>query len=158
MAAFPVPVPQVLGHYFSFASIEAIVNGLRIVGFTAIDYSSSMEIGKVYGTKPQKLGTTRGKQDAEGSLEMHMQDWENLRTSLGASGVGYGEVRFAIVVQYAELGTPVKTDILEGCRITNTEYTNADGTDATTVKLTLDIMRVFEGVNGMIAAPIGVAY
>lgn len=154
----PVAIPNILGHYYSFASIEAVVNGQKIVGFTALDYSSMLEVGDVYGTRPQKLGTTRGKQNAEASCEMFLQDWENLRVTLGAAGIGYGETRFAIVVQYAEVNTPVKTDILEGCRVTQVEYTNADGTDAAKVKLTLNVMRVFEGTTSMIAAAIGVAY
>jgi hypothetical protein len=148
-----------LGHYFSFASIEAKVNGLIITGITSIDYSSKLEVGDVYGTKSQKLGTTRGKQSAEASMEMYLQDWENLRATLGAGGVGYGEPRFAIVVQYAEIATaPVKTDVLEGCRVTSVDYTNADGTDAAKVKLGLNVMRVFEGMTSHIVASLGVAF
>jgi hypothetical protein len=154
----PLPVPNVLGHYFSFASIEAKVGTMLLYGFTAINYSSSLEVADVYGTRPQKLGTTRGKQNAEGSLEMYVQDWEILRVALGAFGVGYGEVRFPITVSYGELGMPVKTDILEGVRIVNTEYANAEGNEPAKVTLTLNIMRVLEGVGGRIDAPIGVGF
>jgi hypothetical protein len=157
MSAFPVPVPNILGHYFSFASIEARIKGQPFVGFTAINYSNGLEPGDVYGTRPQLLGTTRGKQKAEGSLEMYLQDWENLKALLGAGGVGYGEERFSIVVQYGEIGMPVKTDVLEGVRITKVEYSNADGTDAAKVTLTLNIMRVEES-GARIDAPIGVGF
>jgi hypothetical protein len=157
MPPSPIPVPQILGHFYSFASIEVLANGNRQVGFTAINYSSSLDIGQAYGTKPQKLGRTRGKQNAEGSLEMYLQEWENLRATLGAAGVGYGEVPFDVIVTYAELNQPVKMDTLFACRITKVEYSNADGTDPAKVTATLDIMRLLEGGVGQIAAPLGVA-
>jgi len=157
MSAFPVPVPNILGHYFSFASIEAKVKGIPFVGFTAINYSSGLEVADVYGTRPQKLGTTRGKQNAEGSCEMYLQDWENLKAMLGAEGVGYGEERFTIVVQYGEVGMPVKTDTLIGVRVIKAEYSNADGNEPSKVTLTLNIMRVDEG-GGRVDLPIGVGF
>lgn len=153
----PIDVPHINGHYWSFASIEARANGLPFVGFTGINYSTSLEVGDVYGTKSQKLGTTKGKQNAEGSLELLMPFWEVFRASL-FGGVGYGEKRFTLIVQYAEEGMPVKTDILEGCRIVNTEYGNADGTDPSKVTLTLNVMRLYEGVVGRIDVPEGIAF
>jgi hypothetical protein len=154
----PLPVPNVLGHYFSFASIEARV-GIQVYwGFTAINYTTSMEVADVYGTRPQKLGTTRGKQNAEGSAEMYIQDWEILRASLGVFGVGYGEVRFPITVSYGEIGLPVKTDVLEGVRVVSTEYSNSEGNEPSKVSLTLNIMRILENVGGRIDAPLGIGY
>jgi len=158
MTAFPLPVPNVLGHYYSFASIEIIVAGLPTVGCTAINYTSSLDVGDVYGTRPQKLGTTRGKQNAEGSIEMYAQDWENLKAILVAAGLGgYGEARFKVIVTYGEVGMPVKVDTLEGCRVVSAEYSNADGNDPTKVTLTLNILRILESGAGIVA-PIGVGF
>lgn len=156
MAAIPLPVPNVLGHYYSFASLEVRFGAaIATYGFTAINYTTTLEPADVYGTRPQKLGTTRGKQNAEGSLEMYVNDWEALREQLGVAGVGYGEVRFPLIVSYAEVAMPVKTDILEGCRITSVEYGNAEGNEPAKVTLTLNIMRILEGVKSRIDAPIG---
>ncbi len=158
MSAFPVPVPNVLGHYYSFASIEVVVAGVPTVGCTAVNYTSTLDVGDVYGTRPQKLGTTRGKQQAEGSIEMYVQDWENLKAVLVAAGEGgYGEARFDVVVSYAEAHMPVKVDTLESCRVTSVEYSNADGTDPSKVTLTLNILRILEGGLGIVA-PIGVGF
>jgi hypothetical protein len=159
---FPLPVPNILGHYWSFGSIELVVvtprGPVRIVDCVGINYAPSMEVGDVYGTLPQKLGTTRGKQNAEGSLELNMRAWEALRTALGVGGIGYSETRFQIIVSYGEAGTPVKTDILEGCRIVRVEYSNADGTEASKVSLTLNVMRIVEGGTSMIAAPLRIGF
>lgn len=158
MTAFPLPVPNVLGHYYSFASIEILVAGVPTVGCTAVNYTSSIEVGDVYGTRPQKLGTTRGKQNAEGSLEMYVQDWENLKAILTQAGLGgYGEARFTVVVTYGEQGMPVKMDTLESCRVVSVEYSNADGSDASKVTLTLNVLRILESGAGIVA-PIGVGF
>lgn len=150
------------GSYHSFASIEARLPGLTLVDFTAINYETGLDVSDVYGTRSQKLGTTRGKQTATASLEMYLAAWEIFRTSLRAigfgAGVGYGEVRFPIVVQFGEIGLPVITHTIFGARVVKAAYNNADGTDPTKVSLDLNVMRVIEGVDGMIAAPIGIAF
>ncbi len=154
--------PLINGNYYSFASIEAIVAGIKTPDFTAINYSNELTPGDVWGTRPQKLGTTRGKQNAEGSVEMYLQSWELLRTALRAvgfaGGVGYGEVRFPFIVSFAEAQMPVITHTLLGCRVVKEEFAHADGTDATKVTLTLNIMRLIQGVDGMIAAPFGIGF
>jgi hypothetical protein len=157
MSVFPLPVPNILGHYYSFASIELLVNNFPFTGVTAINYSRSLEVADVYGTRTQKLGTTRGKQNAEATIEMYRPDWEVLKATLGAGGVGYGETRFTAVVLYAETLLPVTRDVLEGCRITKVDYQNADGTDPSKVSLTLNVMRISEGV-GRIDHPLGVGF
>ena len=155
--------PLINGNYYSFGSIEAIVGAIKTADFTAINYSGGLEPADVYGTRPQKLGTTRGKQNAEGSLEMYLQSWELFRATLSAAGfaggVGYGEVRFPIILTFAEQPLqPVIVHTLLGCRITKVEYSHAEGTDATKANLTLNVMRLIEGVDGMIAAPLGIGF
>ena len=158
----PLQNPLIQGNFYSFASIEAGLPGIKIVDFTAINYSTGLDVADVYGTRSQKLGTTRGKQTADGTLEMYLRAWELFRASLNAvgflAGQGYGEVRFPVVVQFAEAQMPVVTHTLLGCRIVKADYNNADGTDPTKVSLTLNVMRVIEGVDGMIAAPIGIGF
>lgn len=154
--------PLINGNYHSFASIEAQLPGLKMVDFTAINYSTGLDVTDVYGTRSQKLGTTRGKQKADASLEMYLRAWEVFRATLNAigfrAGQGYGDVRFPVLVQYGEPGLPVITHTIYGARIVNVEYNNADGTDPTKASLTLNVMRVIEGVDGMIAAPIGIGF
>jgi hypothetical protein len=159
---FPLPVPLILGHYWSFASIELAVvtpQGLqKITEIQAVNYAPSLEMGDVWGSRPQKLGRTRGQQNGEASIELLMPAWERLRQALGASGVGYGELPFDVIVSYGEIGLPVKTDIIGGCRISRVEYANTVGVEASKVTLTLNVMRILEGVTGSIVAPIGIGF
>ncbi len=136
--------PDVNGKRYSFSSVEAKFNDQRYIGFKAVAYKSSLKPGIVRGTDPNKLGRTRGQGDHTGSFEMFKEEWETLKASLGD---GFMEVPFNIVVAYAEDGSPVATDALYGCRITDVDDTHSEGPDALTVKCELDIMDVdYNGV------------
>jgi hypothetical protein len=154
--------PLINGNFYSFASIEVQLGVFRTADFTAINYSTGLDVADVYGTRPQKLGTTRGRQTADGSLEMYLRAWELLRLQLRAAGfaagIGYGEVRFPIIVQYAEPEMPTVTDTLLGVRIVKATRSHSDGTDPLKVSLDLNVMRVFEGGDGAIAAAIGIGF
>lgn len=155
---FPIPAPFINGHLWSHASIEIRIGVMPVlVDCQEISYSAPAEVGDVWGTRPQKIGTTRGQSNPQASIRMLTRSWERLRNLLVPGGIGYGEIKFPIVVQYGEIGTPVKTDILEGCRITDVQYTSSVGTDANSVTLPLNVMRLFEGVTGTMYLPIGIA-
>lgn len=143
---YQIEYPLINGHRFSWASIEAQFGdaGL-IIGLKSINYSPKLDPGKVYGTAPQKIGRTRGKADETADCEMLRLEFENLKETLGNQGIGYGETAFDIVVQFHEDGGPTLTDTIIGCRITAVDLSNADGTDASMAKLTLDPMRIWLG-------------
>jgi hypothetical protein len=143
----PIQYPLINGHRYSFASIEARFNGIPIIGFKSLNYSDELAPGEVYGSRPQLLGATRGKQKASADFEMYRLEFEALKATLGIGGVGFGEQKFDIVAQYAELGQPVITDTVVGFRIQKVEFSNADGTDAIVAKVTGFPLRVlFNGV------------
>ncbi len=143
---FNIEYPLVNGHRYSFASVEAQFNGLPILGIKSINYSPELMPGKVYGSAPQKIGRTRGKEDSSADFEMLRLEFENLKETLGNQGVGFGETAFDIVVQFAEIpNSPVVTDTLIGFRITKPDLSNADGTDPSMVKVTGDPMRILLG-------------
>lgn len=151
---YQIEYPEINGHRFSFASIEATFNGLSILGIVSINYSPELTPGKVYGSAPQKIGRTRGKEDSSCDFEMLRLEYENLVESITQSGLAYGEAAFDIIVQYSELPTsPVLTDTVLGFRIGKPDLQNQDGTDPSTVKVTGDPMRVL--INGrQIATPL----
>jgi hypothetical protein len=131
---------------------------LPIMGIKSINYSEDLEPGDVYGTAPHKLGRTRGKHNANCDFEMYRLEWENLKVTLGIAGVGYGEVAFDIFVTYSENFSPVVTDQIVGARITKCEFSNSDGTDTSTVKLTCNVLNILTnlvsaGGPGSIVAP-----
>lgn len=155
--------PLVNGHRFSWVSIYAEFGNvpLPIIGLKSINYSSKLTPGAVRGTAPQKLGRTRGEHDAAGDFEMLRLEWELFKAQLGIGGMGFGEVAFPIIVQYAEVLTPIPspvvTDTILGCRITENAAANQQGTDPSTIKCTLDVLDVlWNGVS--IAFPDKVAF
>jgi hypothetical protein len=132
--------PIINGHKYSWASVEASFDGLLQRGFTEINYSTKLDIGKARGTGVRVYGDTRGEADHEGSITMHKKE---ASAWFRAMGDGFMRRRFPITVSYDETGEGgVVTDKLEGCRIVNVEDNPRQGTDATTVKIDLHIMRV----------------
>jgi hypothetical protein len=148
MPTFPVQYPMVNGHRYSWASVEiGANNGAVVRGIKSIDYDHSLTPTKIMGTGPNPVGRTRGVYEAKATIEMYRTEWENLKATLGQSGVGFGETSFPITCQYADVGQPVVTDTLEGCRVENPSFSGAEGADALTVKITLNVMRILE--NGL---------
>lgn len=140
--AIPISYPLVNGHRYSFVSIEFSANGLVMRGVKSIDYGDKLTPGKMRGTGPNVIGRTRGEYDADCSVEMYRLEWENLKQTLGTGGVGFGETAWDITVTYGEVGQPVVTDTLEGCRITEARSGGSEGSDPTSVKLTIDLLRI----------------
>lgn len=156
---YQISYPFINGHRYSFASIELVANGIPFTGFKSINYSQELDAGDVYGSRPQKIGRTRGKQNSSCDAEMYRLEWENLKVTLGFGGVGYGEIPFVITVCFAEapiLGVPqpVITDVIEGARITKSEFSNTEGTDASSVKLTFNVMVIKENGVQSITVPV----
>lgn len=139
--------PLINGLRFDFSSVEANINGQVYTGVSELDYSHKLEPGKVRGTSAQVNGRTRGQYEPDGSFSMYKQEAAEF---IAALGPGFMEQAFDIVVHYSEVGQPLITDRLIGCRIKSSGNSHKEGADALTVKFELDIIAVIE--NGI--API----
>ncbi len=135
--------PLVNGNRFDYTSIEAIVSGVPYRGVKAVNYSDSLDKAKQYGTSARPLGKTRGKYDADASLEIFKEEAIVLRTALAAlaGGDGWGEVDFTLVVAYAEAGQPVTVDTVQAS-VQKCEDGHAQGNEGLTEKWTLTVMEV----------------
>lgn len=149
----PVPYPLVNGHRHDFSSVEITAGARTFNGVKSIKYSQTLEPGKVRGNRSQIIGRTRGPLDSDGSIELYRLEFQDLIRVLAAlrPGVGYMEAVFDITVTFAESGTEVMQDVLQGCRIKKHEGNGQEGGDAITVACDLDIMMVLPGG----VAPIG---
>ena len=139
--------PLINGHLYDFSSIEVNVGGLMLSGVSSLNYRHGLEPGEFRGTKPQKLGRTRGQYSAGGSFTMVKSDYNILTAKLALQGAaqkkGYMETAFIITAIYQELPTtPPTTDVLVGCRITDESNSHSAGSDALVVEVTIDIMRI----------------
>jgi hypothetical protein len=119
---------------------------MSIRGVKGINYSESVERGKVRGTSQRKLALTSGEHDAEGDLELYMADWYDLLTALGD---GYMMVPFAISASYTN-NLDFHTDEMAGVRIKKVGNAHTQGNEPLTIKLDLDIMRLKrDGLDGI---------
>ncbi len=136
-----VNFPIVNGNTFDYSSVEVWVDGRPYRGVKSINYKDSLKGTKVRGTHAQPLGRTRGEYDADGDIEFYRETWNDIRNALGP---GYMERVFDVTVQYQEVPSPIQVDRLRGVRISENNRSNAQGADALTVKLTLDILLPIE--------------
>ncbi len=143
-----IEYPLVQGERHDFAQIEVEIDTpsgpKRFKGFKAVNYKTQLQPGQVRGTAARKLGRTMGEATEDGSLELYMAEWDELRAALGN---GYMRKVFNISVTYGADGMPATTDTLEGCRITEVDKSHSQGSDGLVVKLSLDIMKILE--NGL---------
>lgn len=143
----PVPVvPIINGHYYSFASLEVKIADVFVIALKSINYGSSLTPGKVRGSDPEVVGRTPGVLEHTCDFEVYRHQWEVLRDTLGQS---YGRKVFDVIVTYAEADdVGVTTDRITGCRIVRADFANADGTEATVVKVTCDPTDIRQGAHG----------
>lgn len=141
----PIPsvaYPLVNGHRYSFASVEANFGGFPCLGITEINYKPSLKGTMVYGSAPQPIGETRGKLELSCDFTMYRHEFELFKLTFPGLGVGFGEFRFDIIVQYSEGQMPVITDTIVGVRIQEADLSNRDGTDASVVKVTCSCLNI----------------
>jgi hypothetical protein len=143
-----IEYPLVNGERHEFAAIEVEIDTpdgpKRFKGFKAVNYSMALEPGQIRGTSARKLGRTRGEATEEGSLEMYLAEWNELRDSLGD---GYMRKVFDVSVTYGADGVLASTDRLVGCRIKKVDKSHSQGADGLVAKLDLDVMKILE--NGL---------
>ncbi len=132
--------PIINGHAYSWGSIGTAIDGVDTPDFTEINYSPSLEIGKVRGLGTRVKATTVGEADAEGSFSMLKGQAAKF---IKAMGDGLMRKTFAITVSYDEDGEGgIVTDELFGCRITKIEDSPKQGTDAVVTKFDIHILRL----------------
>lgn len=137
---------KINGYKYSFASVKLKANGQAITGLKSIDYSNSIERGRVRGVGIQENGRTRGQ--ATSTAKIGFADLESYMAFITSLGNGYMEAWFDIVVSYADDGAPLITDTVVGCQIKTPPRTAAQGTDALAVDCELDCSYVLE--NGLL--------
>lgn len=138
----PVPQPLVNGNWHEYTNIRFRIQvpgiGLKF-GVKSINYKSPLKPAKVYGTHPSPLGSTIGIEEPEGDVELYLEEANRLIQQLGN---GYKLVRFQIAVSYGATALTTWTDTLNGCRIVDIEHGHAQGTEALTVKMPLDVLSI----------------
>lgn len=134
--------PMINGFAYSWASVKIKIDGADAIMIKELSYKHKVDRAKVRGAGMKPLGETRGEYEAEGSLTLTREGWDQLRNKLGN---GYMEKRFGISSSYAEEGQPTVTDELSGVKISEVENKPKQGTDGLEVTLELSVMGILEG-------------
>lgn len=158
MATISYPLQN--GDYHSFASVELKVTsgpaaGQIFPGVKTVNAKDSLTPTKVRGAASEPLGRTRGDYDAEGDMEMFVQQGHQF---LQALGPGYKQITFDISITFSEANLDTVQHQLLGCRIQEVDSSNSAGTDASTLKFTLNIMKIlFDGLESLLDPLAGAA-
>jgi hypothetical protein len=101
----------------------------------------------------RKYARTRGTTDYSGSATFFDSGWEAVRLALQAVAVSKNleifDVTFDIIAKRKPVdSTVVETAVLENCCLNEASADYAEGDDPDQHTVALDVMRVFETVNG----------
>lgn len=109
-------------------SLTANIGGEEYFGLRGIEYGDKLTREQVYGASPFPLGKTPGKvENDEGKLTLLNKEFYAL---LAKFGDAWGDKSFEITVQYGMPGTPVHTDVIEGCHLAGANGGGSEGTNA----------------------------
>ncbi len=137
----PISYPLINGVRHSFASIVLKVDGQEFSGFKSITYARHRERGVGYGTNPDPLFKTRGKNAYECEIEVYAAEFKAFM--LEHFGNGYGDKFFPIEVSYAENGFPTQTDRIVGNTVDDSEGGGSEGTDPLTRKFKTSPIKIY---------------
>lgn len=158
---YPIVNPLINGVRYDYSSILIMPGGLPMVGIQEISYKNTRNPANVFGSLPQRLGTTTGQVTAEASITMLLLEYQNLITqlnALAASQFGAGPFSgfmlacFDIPVQYQYGAGPLIQDVIKGCSIKEADRSFKQGPDALVVKIELNPAYVIE--NGSVPLPV----
>lgn len=123
------------GRAYDFYATRLEVFGLKLVGYSQIDFGDKIERGEARGPSQVALATTRGKYSADKfKLKLLATSGKELRAHLASksrTGKSTGQVKGVIVLQLLDDELGVQTTTFGGCRpdVTGTA-SYGEGTDA----------------------------
>lgn len=121
---------------YSFTSISLMANGVNYSGISEVNYSDTVSRTKIKGTGVLPIGRTEGDYEAEGSITFYKSEYDRF----ARNNPNIFDVTFDVSITYSN-GTDVPvTDVLRACKIESLENSNSEGSDATTVSATLNLM------------------
>jgi hypothetical protein len=133
--------PVINGLLHSYSDVEISLNDQTFRGVKEINYNDKLEPGMAKGTDPQLLGATRGDWSGSANATLYRREFEVLKATLGAAGVGFGETVFSVKVTYSPVGAGLATytDTIK-VRIQSPDSSNTQGNDPSAIKLEFFLM------------------
>jgi len=138
--------PLVNKQEYEHSAARLIFDGEEYIGVTSIEYNSELKGTKIFGTRPQAIGRTRGKHEAGWSFEMTKREADAFLEKLGD---GYGEKIFGVVANYGN-GEDLTTDEVISARIEKVSDSST-GEDALMTKFECSCMDIKKNGRSIVA-------
>jgi hypothetical protein len=112
-------VPLINGTRHSFASIELVLFGITITGFTAISYKVKQAKTNEYGAGNEPVHRGLGNKEYEASITLMKYEVDRILRALPAGQTLLDIAPFNIAVVYKPQGSDLLiTDVLQNCEFT----------------------------------------
>lgn len=132
--------PNGLGAFYSYSNIELSVNGLIFAGVKAINYKDNLGRQFVRGTAMQPLGMTQGRYEAHGDIELYLNAFLQLVTTVGP---GWRQTPITATITYgpnlAMAPLPFVVDVIPSFWLGEVDASQSESEDALTRKFTMHI-------------------
>jgi hypothetical protein len=144
MAKGALSTPFINGYEFSWGNISMLISGTPMIGVTAINYSETADVQKLYGQGRSTIAYGVANYEAEASITVLASEILALQTASRIQGNTDGNIMgllpFDIVISYipSEGQGIAKFDILKNCVFTSNERGMSQGDPS--IEVSLDIV------------------
>ncbi len=115
-----------------------------IEGIEEINYSTTVEREKMYGSSRIPLARTEGSAEFEASITMQAYWWRYIIDTMNELGLGLAKAELNITYSLFQGGSvPVHTDFLYRCAIKSPESAFKRGNENLMIPVSLDPMNIF---------------
>lgn len=114
-----------------------------LTGLDEIEYTTTINREKIYGTSRLPILRTMGDVEFDGSLTMHKYWWDFIVDQCRALNLPLIKLEMAIAVSYFAEDQQLKTDTIIGAALAEIGNSGSKGPDSLMVNNSLDIMNIF---------------
>lgn len=154
----PIAFPLINGVRHDPSSVELKfgppVNAIMF--FASCEYGRTRSRSLVEANHPDPLGKTRGRNAYKCSIELYLAEANLLQQLLttAAGGNGWGDQAFSIFLNYTENGFDPRAVEIRGCTYDADEGSVPKGTEALTMKLEFNPIKILVNGNDDVAVPL----
>lgn len=127
-------VPLINGVAYSWADIKVVINGIQIMGITAIEYSDKQEIANHYGAGRYPVSRGKGRITCEAKISIEMKE---VLAAQGSNSRLQDIAPFDVQVSYLPEGGKVVHDVIRNCQFTENSRKWKEGDTNQVVELPL---------------------
>jgi len=151
--ATPIPYALINGVRHDFTSIVFKLDGQEFVGFSKVNWSRERKRTTVMGANPDPLGKTRGQNEYKFTVTLFVAEFYEFVTA--HFGAGYGDKFFTAQLSINENGFAPQDVEAQGCTIDKTALDASAGTEALTIEMDFNPVKIIANNVDDNATPLG---